>query len=375
MVNKVSPENSWYLILNEPEVSSPALLIYPDRIENNIRQMIRTTGNVKRLRPHVKSHKTPEILRMHMNEGIDSFKCATIAEAEMVAGCGAKDVLLAMQPVGPNMERFFILKQRFPETKLSCIADSEDIAGRLSEMAEARGEETHVWIDINNGNDRTGIIPGDKAIGLARKITGLPMLTLEGLHIYDGHIREKDIRKRQTLCDAAFAPVDDMVDRLAGEGINGMKIIAGGSTTFTVHAMRKGTECSPGTTVLWDYGYSMLFPDMSFLHAAVLFTRIVSKPAKGLICVDLGHKAVASEMPQPRIVFFGLKDYSIVSHSEEHMVVETSEADDLKVGDSLYGIPWHICPTTDRFDKVSVVNGNNVTGEWDVVARKRKLKV
>ena len=92
---------------------SPSLLVYPDRIESNIRKMVMMAGDVSRLRPHVKTHKMPEIIRMQMNHGIYKFKCATISEAEMVAGCGATDILLAMQPVGPNIERFFRLKQAF----------------------------------------------------------------------------------------------------------------------------------------------------------------------------------------------------------------------------------------------------------------------
>ena len=130
---------------------------------------------------------------------------------------------------------------------------------------------------------------------------------------------------------------------------------------------------SPGTLLLWDYGYSSTFSDMDFLHAAVLLTRIVSKPSKDLLCLDLGHKAVASEMPQPRIKILGLDDYAIINHNEEHMVIRTSEADKLKIGDPLYAIPWHICPTVDRYDTVSAVYRNEVAGQWNVEARKRKI--
>lgn len=97
----------WYEVDNTAEVNSPALLVYPDRIENNIRKMMETAGDVNRLRPHVKTHKTPEIIKMQIRHGISKFKCSTISEAEMSAKCGAGDILLAMQPVGPAIERFF----------------------------------------------------------------------------------------------------------------------------------------------------------------------------------------------------------------------------------------------------------------------------
>lgn len=369
------PEDLWYLIANAAEVPSPALLVYPDRIESNIRRMVKIAGSVDSLRPHVKTHKMPGIIRLQMKAGISKFKCATVSETEMVAGCGVRDILLAMQPVGPNLERFFQLKDKFPGTRISCIADSEEVILQLSDMAVKTALETYVWLDINNGDDRTGIQPGGSAAGLLQKIIDMPGLKLEGLHVYDGHIRESDISQRQKMCDESFEPIINLIDKLDNSHADQVKVVAGGSTTFSVHALRQGVECSPGTTVLWDYGYERLFPDMDFLHAAVLFTRIVSKPAKDLVCLDLGCKAVASEMPQPRILLFGLEDYTIISHSEEHMVIRTTEADNLKIGEPLYGIPWHICPTVDRYDSVSVVKDHKVTEQWNVTARKRKITI
>ena len=154
-----------------------------------------------------------------------------------------------------------------------------------------------------------------------------------------------------------------------------LKLLQEGLLHFPIHALRKNVETSPGTVLLWDYGYSSSFSDMNFLHAAILLTRIISKPGKDLLCLDLGHKAVASEMPQPRIKILEIEKYAIVNHNEEHMVIRTSVADKYKTGDPLYGIPWHICPTVDRHDTVYVVNDHKVTGQWNVEARKRKITI
>lgn len=370
-----SPNDLWYLVDNVNEVSSPALLIYPDRIEHNVKRMIEIAGGVNQLRTHVKTHKMDEIIKLQMKHGIYKFKCATISEAEMVARCGAKDILLAIQPVGPNLERFFQLKQEFRDSKISCIVDSEEIILQLSEMACEAGLETHIWLDINNGMNRSGIIPGKEAVRLYQMILGLPMLKAEGLHAYDGHITEPDYLLRQKICNDSFIPVLELFDELKNAGINPIKIVAGGTPTFPIHAARMGVELSPGTPLLWDHGYSSSFSGMDFLHAAVLLMRVISKPAKDLLCLDLGHKAVASEMPQPRVKILGLENYSIINHSEEHMVIRTTEADNWNVGDSFYGIPRHICPTVDRFDSVSVVNKHRVTEQWNVVARKRKITI
>ncbi|MFO7619769.1 MAG: D-TA family PLP-dependent enzyme [Bacteroidales bacterium] len=375
MNNIGSLSDGWYPVSNAEDLFSPALIVYPDRIEQNIRTMISIAGDAKRLRPHVKTHKMAEIVRLQMKQGISRFKCATVSEAEMVAGCGADDILLAYQPVGPNIGRFFNLRQKFPEIKISCLADTPEIIHQLSSEAVKRNILAHVWLDINCGMNRTGVTPGDYAASLYRMIDSLPMLNAEGLHVYDGHIHEPDPVVRGKICEEAFVPVARFMDALRREGIQSLKIIAGGTPTFPVHARREGVELSPGTTLLWDHGYGSAFSDMDFLHAAVLVTRVISKPAPGLLCLDLGHKAVASEMPQPRVSIMGLDNYTITGHSEEHMVIRTDAAASHEIGDVLYGIPHHICPTVDRFDSVSVIREGTVTEEWNVDARRRKISI
>lgn len=375
-MEKTTPSDDlWYKVTNVSEVSSPSLLVYPDRIEENIRRMISIAGGTERLRPHVKTHKMSEVIKLQMKYGINKFKCATISEAEMVASCGATDILFAMQPVGPNLNRFFHLKQEFKKANISCIADNEEVIIQLSHMSRKTGLETHVWLDINNGMNRTGINPGEKATRLYERILDSPMLVAEGLHVYDGHIHESSLTKRQKKCNDDFASVLNFLDKLKADGIENVKIVAGGTPTFPIHARREGVECSPGTLLLWDYGYSSSFDDMDFMHAAVLLMRVISKPTVELLCLDLGHKAVASEMVQPRVNILGMKNYTITGHNEEHMVIRTNDAARYKPGDTLYGIPWHICPTVDRHDTVTVVLNNEAKGQWNVEARKRKISI
>lgn len=375
MNNDTYAEDAWFRIKNPDEVYSPALLIFPDRVESNIIKMIEIAGDPSRLRPHVKTHKIPEIVRLQMKYGISKFKCATIAEAEMTAECGAEDILLAYQPVGPNIERFFRLRKRYPGIKISCLADCENIIRELSENAVKNNSEAFVWLDINIGMNRTGVVPGEVALKLYNLIAELPMINPEGLHAYDGHIHETDYSLREKICNDAFLPVQELIYDLEKSGHKGIKVVAGGTPTFPIHSLRKAVETSPGTTLLWDYGYSSSFVDMDFLHSAVLLTRIVSKPSADLICIDLGHKAVASEMPPPRIIIRGIDNYEFISHNEEHMVFRTYLAHKMNAGDILYCIPYHICPTVDRFDKVSVVREGKVTEQWNVVARKREITV
>ena len=372
MNDNKNPE-PWYTFSNVQEITSPSLLVYPDRIEYNIRKMVEISGDVKRLRPHVKTHKMAEIIRLQMKYGINKFKCATIAEAEMVAGCGGTDILLAYQPVGPNIDRFFNLKKAFPGTRFSCLFDDEGIARELSAKAQEYSSETSVWLDINAGMNRTGIVPGPEAVKLYNHVHDLPMLKAGGLHVYDGHIHDKDFTERKRVSDDGYLPVIDLVEELKKSGNSSVSIIAGGTPTFPVHALRKEVDLSPGTTLLWDHSYSSAYRDMEFMHAAVLLMRVISKPGKDLFTLDLGHKAVAAEMPQPRIKIFGLNDYTLISQSEEHLVVKTPEADKMKVGQVVFGIPHHICPTVDHYDVVTVIRDRKAVDQWNVVARKRKI--
>jgi D-serine deaminase-like pyridoxal phosphate-dependent protein len=368
-------ERDWYRIANAADIPSPALMVYPERIDENIRRMIRIAGSPGRLRPHVKTHKTAEIVARQIAQGIDRFKCATIAEAEMVAACGARDVLLAMQPVGPAIRRFLALKRKFPATAFSAIVDAEVVIDEMTRAAGEGGLNVTVWLDVNSGMNRTGIAPGPEAVRLYGLICSRPGLSAGGLHVYDGHIHASDLAARSAICEREFGPVAAMIRDIETAGLPVPAIVAGGTPTFRLHAARHGVELSPGTTVLWDYGYSEAYPDLDFQHAAVLLTRVVSKPAGNLVCLDLGTKALASEMAQPRVHLLGIPPYRIVGHNEEHLVIETAAAGSYRPGDVLYGIPIHICPTVARYDVVSVVEGGRCTGAWKVVAAARSITV
>jgi D-serine deaminase-like pyridoxal phosphate-dependent protein len=134
-------------------------------------------------------------------------------------------------------------------------------------------------------------------------------------------------------------------------------------------------ECSPGTCVFWDAGYTSKLPDIPFVPAALVLTRVVSKPGGNRLCLDLGHKAVAAEMPPPRVRFLNLADAVPVLHSEEHLVVETQRSSEFKVGDCLYGVPWHICPTVALHAEAVVVQRGRIIGRWPVAARGRGVSL
>ncbi len=365
----------WFTINDPGKLDSPALVIYPDRVKANIQLAISMVGDISRLRPHVKTNKSAGAIKLMIAAGINKFKCATIAEAELLGQCNAKDVLLAYQPTGPKLQRFIQVIQQYPSTNYSCVTDSMVAAAEQSKAFSEAGLNVPVFIDLNVGMNRTGIIPGEGALQLYSFLSNAPGIRAAGLHAYDGHIRDQDMNVRTKVCDESFRMVLDLKQDLEQEGMKVPLIIAGGSPTFPIHAKRKEIECSPGTFIYWDKGYLTACPEQSFLPAAVLLTRIISLPSSGKICTDLGHKSVAAENEMSRRVFFlNAEDIQPVSQSEEHLVADVPVDHSYKVGDVLYGLPFHVCPTVALYERSFTIENGNITGEWKHEARDRKIQ-
>lgn len=369
-------EQHWYTINDIDKLDSPALVTYPHRVRQNIDMLKYMIDDVFRLRPHVKTFKNKDVVQLMLDAGISKFKCATIAEAEMLAMGGARDVLLAYQPVGPKLGRFMRLIISYPDTKFSCLVDDQDIAAIISTSAIKNSVRINIYIDLNVGMNRTGIAPGPKALMLYMFCNSLPGINQIGLHAYDGHIHDADMEARTAECNAAYVPVNKLQQSIKDRGYPEPVIIAGGSPTFPIHAKRLSIECSPGTFVYWDRGYQHSCPEQQFLAAALVVARVISLPTATTICIDCGHKSVAAENELSKRVFFlnapGLK---MISQSEEHLVAEAGEGHNYKPGDVLYGMPWHICPTVALYERAVTVENNVITGEWKNIARDRKINI
>ncbi len=369
------PNTPWYWIDNTEKLNTPALVIYPHRVKYNIKLLIRTISNVSRLRPHVKTCKAAEPVLMMLENGITKFKCATIAEAEMLGSVKAPDVLLAYPVVGNSVDRFLKLIQTFPETHFSCLVDNQSSAQFLNDAAFAQKLKISVYIDLNIGMDRTGINP-EKAAALYQFCALKEALVPMGLHAYDGHIHDTNLEIRRQRWDASFTHVKTVKQELGLLGFPELKIVAGGTPTFPFYAFEEDVECSPGTFIYWDEGYQQHFEEQLFLPAALVLARIVSLPDATKICVDLGHKAVASESKiNKRIFFLNAPDLEIISHSEEHLVAEAGENHTYQVGDILYGLPYHICPTVALHQFAVIVKDHQITEKWETIARNRKITI
>ncbi|MEM9078495.1 MAG: D-TA family PLP-dependent enzyme [Bacteroidota bacterium] len=366
-------EKDWFYVEGIEEIHTPSLLVFPERVEHNIREMIRIAGSPERLRPHVKTYKMAEVIQMQMAHGINKFKCATIAEAELLASVGVEDILLAMQPVGPNIVRFLEIAAHYPKLNFSCLADNPKSVETIATEVQKRNLPLGIFIDINNGMHRTGIAPGSEALMLFQSIAANPYVMAKGFHVYDGHLRIPDFEERKKACAKALHPVLDMKVKLERQGLEVESIIVGGSPTFPAHAHRSDVVLSPGTVLLWDAGYGSKFPEMNFQHAAVLATRLISKPKFNQFCLDLGHKALASEMAFPRVQFLNTQEFDQLGQSEEHFVVSVKNSEKYEIGDVFYAVPMHICPTVAKYPQVITVEDGKASGTWKVAARDHKI--
>ncbi len=338
--------------------------------------MIDSSLHVDQLIPHVKTNKMEEVIALMREKGIVKVKAATIAEAELAAMAGMSFILIAHQLVGPKIKRLFQLISSYPDSEFGVIVDDKSIVESLSKEAGENGTIVSVFLDINNGMNRTGLPLDNQSLSFYLSLYRTPNIACKGLHVYDGHNRQADIEERKKSIQRSFSEVEQFANDIEHSGIPRPTIIAGGSPAFSVHKEFADRLVSPGTTVFWDWGYAEKCKEQSYQFAALVLTRVISKPKKGIITVDLGHKAIAAENPiHNRIRFLNLENYTLKSQSEEHGVLEVQNWNDIAVGDCLYGVPYHVCPTVNLYDKANVIEDKKWKETWAVKARNRSISI
>lgn len=361
-----------YRFAEETSVSTPALVYYPDLIRRNTKAAFALVGGPERLWPHVKTHKMQALVEMQMDLGIQRFKCATLAETAMVAACGAAHVLLAYPLVGPDTAHFAALTQQYPQTQFYALIDSPEGLRDL-DAAAADHDLTLTWLcDVNVGMDRTGVPLSEVATFCREAVRSAPHLRLAGLHCYDGHIHGGTAETRLAAVTEQTAAVDRIREELRAEGIETPIVITGGSPTFVAHSTYPDRFVSPGTVFVWDWGYWAEMPELPFVPAGILLTRVVSHPAPGVFTIDLGYKAIASESAPERGLILELPGAHTLFQSEEHWTLQSPDGVALPpVGTVLHVIPKHICPTTALHRSVLDVVDGRITGRSLVTARDR----
>lgn len=365
-----------YGVSNIEEVLTPALVVYPDIISSNIEQTLRLLdGDANRWRVHVKTAKLEYALRMMVERGVGNFKCATTLELLVACRSGAKDVLVAFPMVGANARRVREIADAYPQMRVSVLAENEDQARQW------QGSSVGVFLDINPGMNRTGI-EQSRSDEVARLVRAVREAGLEfrGLHYYDGQYGGLEEHERTAAAHSGYDSLLKVVTEVEHSGVDVPEVITAGTPTLPCSLAYQGFRdqefvhrVSPGTIAYNDATSLAQLPAEYELRPAVLvLTRVVSRPRTGVVTCDAGHKAVSADAGVPTCVVVGHPELTPLSPSEEHLPVAVAgDAAGPEVGESLYLLPRHVCPTVNNFDCALLVRNGQIKAVEKVTARGR----
>jgi D-serine deaminase-like pyridoxal phosphate-dependent protein len=371
------PWDKRYRILDVENVLTPALVIYPEIIGSNIARTLNLLrGNADRWRAHIKTAKLAYTLRMLIEHGCRNLKCATTLELLMACRNGAADVLLAYPVVGANARRVREIADRFPDVRISVLVENEE------QIRQWQSSRIGVFLDINPGMDRTGIEQSheDKIAKLVRGIRDFG-LEFRGLHYYDGQYGGLGEPERTAAAHAGYDCLLKLVNAIEHNGVSVPEVITAGTPTFPCSLTYRGFQdggfihrVSPGTIVYCDAtSLAQLSSEFGYAPAALVLARVVSRPHDGRVTCDAGHKSVSADAGVPTCLVVGHPELTPLPPSEEHLPL--GSANDMlrpQIGEVLYLLPRHVCPTVNNFDHALLVRNGQIVSVEKVSARGRE---
>jgi len=367
------PWDNRHRLLNTQDILTPALVLYPEVIAGNIACTLNLLGgNPDRWRAHIKTAKLNYTLRLFLHHRITNFKCATSLELLQACENGADDVLLAYPLMGANARRVSEIKRQFPQVTISVLAEHEE------QLRQWRDTGIGIFLDINPGMNRTGIdqTSPNRVLAMARAINQAG-LDFRGLHYYDGQYGAAAEPEKTVNTHAGYDQLMKLVADLERAGLRVPELVTAGTPTFPCSLSYDGFKSSnsihrvsPGTVVYNDATSLAQLPTYGYAPAALVLTRVVSHPHPGIITCDAGHKAVSADAGVPTCVVAGHPELTPLSPSEEHLPLSVKEGPNTpKVGDLLYLLPRHVCPTVNNFDAVLIVREGRIESVEEVSAR------
>ena len=363
-----------YRVTQQEAVLTPALAVYPEIVASNIQAMLRLLGgDGDRWRVHTKTAKLGYTLGMLIESGVRNFKCATTLELLVAAESGASDVLVAYPMVGANARRLGEIAEQFKEVRISVLAEN---AEQVRQWAASR---VGVFLDINPGMNRTGIAQEQKqeVVKLVRTIAHA-RAEFRGLHYYDGQYGGLAEPERTAAAHSGYQHLLAIVDELERDGVRVPEVITAGTPTLGCSlsfAAFRGRNLmhrvSPGTVVYGDAtSLEQLPPEWGLRPAVLVMARVVSQPDANKITCDAGHKAVSADAGVPTCVVVGHRELTPAGPSEEHLPLAVADGQAApRVGDMLFLLPRHVCPTVNNFDQALLVRNGRIESLEKVSAR------
>jgi D-serine deaminase-like pyridoxal phosphate-dependent protein len=354
-------------------IDTPNMVVDEEVLHTNIAEMASLAASMGvNLRPHIKTHKTPEIARLQIGAGAIGVTCAKIGEAEVMVDAGIDDVLLAYPTVGEiKIRRLMNLMER---ARMIVALDSREAAEALSDALAAEDRILDVYVEVDTGQHRAGVPAGENAVNLALDLARMPGLRLIGVMSHEGHANSQPPETIEQVALDAGQKLVDTAERIRRKGVD-LSVVSVGSTpaaafTPTVHGV---TEMRPGTYVFKDttaFRYGIYGPERC---AARIIATVVSHPAPDRCVVDAGSKTLALDMSKghPGHGYIIWHPNAVIEKlSEEHGVVVLPPEDQrIAIGDHVEIIPNHVCPSVNLMDELVIVRDGQVIDTWRVAAR------
>lgn len=360
-----------YRIADEDAILTPALAIYPDMVTANIDAALRLMlGDANRWRPHVKTAKLGFVMKAMADRGVVNVKCSTTLELSAACEAGAKDVLVAYAMVGAGARRVREIAAQHPACRVSILVENE------AQAAWWRGSNIGMFIDVNSGMNRTGIDQAhvDRIVALAGCIGD----SLRGLHWYDGHVSAPEMQERERAAHKGYDHLMQVIAACEQADHRIEEVITSGTPAFPCGLSYTGFRnakfvhrVSPGTIVYNDFTSLGQLPESyGFAPAALIVATVVSHPLPNVITCNAGHKSVSADAGVPTCQVLGHPGLRPQKPSEEHLPIEIDAgAPAPSIGDTLYLLPRHVCPSVNNFDDALIVERGRISGIESVTAR------
>jgi D-serine deaminase-like pyridoxal phosphate-dependent protein len=348
------------------DIPTPALILDLAAMDRNIKRMAEFFATRRcKLRPHFKAHKTPEIARRQLAAGsCTGLTCATVSEAE-VASLVARDILIANEVVGLDRCRRAALLGR--HVALTVAVDS--IAGleSMSTAATETGAVVGILVDLNIGQNRCGVAPGEDAVELGKRAAKMPGLTLKGLMGYEGHaVGIADRAEREAAVRQSMNQLAATARMFAAANLPTTLVSTGGTGSYDIDStVEEITEIQAGSYALMDSDYARL--GMPFEHALSVLGTVVSRAVPERCVADCGHKSCTKDHGHPLVK--GIVGATVLALNDEHATIAIPGSSTIKVGDRIELLPSHIDPTMNLHDVVYALDGEKVIGVWPIAAR------
>lgn len=359
-----------YSVKDAGLIVTPALLIYPKIVEQNIRATLAIVGNdPQRWRPHIKTAKLGAVIGQMIAHGITNFKCATTLELLTACQRAAADVLVAFSMTGANARRVLEVAQQFPKTRVSVLVES------AAQLSAWRDTGIGIFVDVNPGMNRTGM-DNNRAEEIV-KICKDAGSAFRGLHWYDGHISSGEPDERRAIAHKGYDKLMEIVKAVIAAGCKVTEVITSGTPVAPYGYSYSGFtnasfihRISPGTVVYNDTTSLKQLAGFGYHAAAIVLTTVISHPLPEKITCDAGHKSVSADAGVPTCEVIGHPELIPLKPSEEHLPIEGPVGGALPaIGENLYLIPRHVCPSVNNFDEALMIVDGRVIGVERVDAR------